>query len=1435
MSFFPIPGRDASATFAGYIYQVNVTIARWLDLLDGDWLELEAGEDIDTVVAAAHLDSNSKKRLLEQLKQTGSNITLRTPDSLEAVANFCRHRESNPDINIIFRLLTTSSVGKERSPWSLSEPAIEVWQQIQRGALSDEALKVALLALRDFLKACTQPGEVADESWAALRRALDHPNDDQFESLVRSFEWATGSGSHEEVEHLVREELRSRDPDHSEQKAKIQYRNLFSFAINLLGQAGDKVLTREMLLQELSASSMTLADHISASALRTWIADVDAKLADHESRIEILERRTAQTTVNAFYEPRRRGAQGVLFDYDQTLHGRRGRLQELARFIEDDDIRIAVLPGRGGVGKTKLLIDWSMSLKEWRHLWVNPHSKWTDETPKDIPAQDTILIVDDAHQYSDLNHLIAYVAADNPRGPKRKLLIATRPSGQAYVNETLARQADESFIRRFDTLREPNPDAILAIAKEVLGAQYEAYAEALARVSADTPLITVVGGRLIARGQISPDLLVNDIDFRNAVFSKFAADCEGNLPAGGGSRQELLRVVSAIQPVLEQDDNFGDRAAAFLSIRPDQVWQGLDDLEQRGVLVRGRGGLRIAPDLFGDYLLESASVLQSGASTGFADAVFESFSDTHLSNLLKNFAELDWRITQRAPESRLLDQIWETLYARFRAQGAIERESFLRDIASFAPFQPERVQRIAEITMDEPVQPERFYSMRKITQDDLLREVSPLLGVTIYHEAAAQGAFDRLWTLSQMDNEDIHNPARKALESAISYHRYKNVSFNERLLDMVERKASDNAAYAGKFTPFSLLNELLAREVDDHGWRRRTFTFTAIPVNYTGTVHLRRRVLKIVCEKFSSPSPRIAVLAARELGYVIAEFHPKMGRTATQEELDWQETERLMVLDCIDGRISAGGLSLALSFKLRLLLSRIGRRVSHSTTVKTRAANILVGLEVPAFGNLLYALCTNPYEDGDVKFNDVSIPDWRKRIEDLAFDELVQTHPDPVEQIRAVERVTRVAAEAGLELRAVDDVFSRLCKDARFLAAFSDHLANDPKPYLAAEGGFALRAWRYSNPSRYLHYGLLFAQSPNLVLARAAAGAASYGFPVEHAIPEDFELLRMLSTRTEGYVLGDVIVGLRRFMQHPSYAAAAAQLYADLKIGTDQNLAEHYCQNLGAHPIPRNLFTREQAEHVLENLVPIEKLERDSIGGLFAQLCATTPISIVAFLRQRLIHRAKLESDVVDSDYKAIPSSFSWSSLNEARNSLGYRDAIFDFIDLLRTYRESDYALAPIFWRVADLDNPTFEALDGLLHSDNEADIHLLHHLIHESPKGLALSQPFFAMHVLSVAESFDDEMRRSFRSVIFNNALRGPGVRSYAGPAAPPPDLTHVSPAEALRDLWLDGSLMHTFFAELAQNHAPVLPAPSFHDDEGYEDDDMSDVEPNTTPPPEG
>ena len=377
-----------------------------------------------------------------------------------------------------------------------------------------------------------------------------------------------------------------------------------------------------------------------------------------------------------------------------------------------------------------------------------------------------------------------------------------------------------------DLIRSKNrrPRAILEIAREVLGPQYEAHAEPLAQISQDTPLITVVGGRLIARGQIGPELPANDTDFRNAVFKKFAEECEGDLPRGRGHKsQELLQLVAAVQPVLEQDDQFADRAAVFLSIRPDQVWQGFDDLENRGALARGRGAC----------VGRARSLWRLPPRIGFSERTWCTNGFRRCRSLpglwrhapveptQELLAELDWRITQRGPESQLLERIWNSIYTRFHGQNASEREHFLRELAAIAVFQPERVQGLGRLAMEEPVEPVRLWGIRRVTQEHVLRELPALFGVTIFHEPTSRDAFDRLWTLARHSSGEVHDRARRALKDAIAYRKYKNVIYNDRILALVEEKATDVASYQGTFTPLTLMNQILEREVDDTTLRGR--------------------------------------------------------------------------------------------------------------------------------------------------------------------------------------------------------------------------------------------------------------------------------------------------------------------------------------------------------------------------------------------------------------------------------------------------------------------------------------------------------------------------------------------------------------------------------------------------------------------------------------
>jgi hypothetical protein len=168
---------------------------------------------------------------------------------------------------------------------------------------------------------------------------------------------------------------------------------------------------------------------------------------------------------------------------------------------------------------------------------------------------------------------------------------------------------------------------------------------------------------------------------------------------------------------------------------------------------------------------------------------------------------------------------------------------------------------------------------------------------------------------------------------------------------------------------------------------------------------------------------------------------------------------------------------------------------------------------------------------------------------------------------------------------------------------------------------------------------------------------------------------------------------------------------------------------------------------------------------MLARLCDVAPTVIVRFFEARIERRQTLDASGADSDYEPIPSSFSWSSLGTARKASEYPEAVAAFIALMERYPDVDHRLAPIFWHMADLDTPPLSGLDTLLHSGTDADIRLLIYLLHEARKGLALSHPIFAMHILSVGSELGEQTRSSLRSVLFSDAMRGPrhgGLRRF-------------------------------------------------------------------------
>src|SRR5437016_8689755 len=283
MSFVTNPRRDASATIAGFVFQVNITILRWLELRDDEHLELECGEDIDTVQDGSNAGSAAEMRVLDQIKaRSGRSVTLRSEEALEALSNFCSHRVANPTSKLKFRYITTANCGVEQG-WDRPESGIETWSGLRRGRYDDTARHEAIQALRTFLKSCVRPQKVSVDTWQALQQVLASEDDSHLAEIILALEWGVGYGDYSQIENdLLTALTRDGQVMAAEEKQNV-YEHLLAFVFRLLCHPGAKSLTTSQLKTELRTA--TPADLAILQLVRDELGEMSIRLASVEATV----------------------------------------------------------------------------------------------------------------------------------------------------------------------------------------------------------------------------------------------------------------------------------------------------------------------------------------------------------------------------------------------------------------------------------------------------------------------------------------------------------------------------------------------------------------------------------------------------------------------------------------------------------------------------------------------------------------------------------------------------------------------------------------------------------------------------------------------------------------------------------------------------------------------------------------------------------------------------------------------------------------------------------------------------------------------------------------------------------------------------------------------------------------------------------------------
>lgn len=264
--------RSASDTIRGYVYQVDLTIKRWLELQPGESLELECGEDIDLV---SYLLGQEQRRN-EQVKHQTGTVNLRS--AITSIANFIEQRQTNPQTKLCFLYTTTAKIGIEKYWQSLSKKnkseAITLWEQIRKGSLKGSLQIIALQDIRALLKTINKPKKFRNETWEAYNNFRNNATDEELLDLIQSFEWKTEEIDLEllisSIQKLLKEEQGAKNDDH----AKRLHEKLFVYVIRLISQSqNEKKLNLEKLTEQLCID----------------LNEEDRKLIDIVNRVRTLE------------------------------------------------------------------------------------------------------------------------------------------------------------------------------------------------------------------------------------------------------------------------------------------------------------------------------------------------------------------------------------------------------------------------------------------------------------------------------------------------------------------------------------------------------------------------------------------------------------------------------------------------------------------------------------------------------------------------------------------------------------------------------------------------------------------------------------------------------------------------------------------------------------------------------------------------------------------------------------------------------------------------------------------------------------------------------------------------------------------------------------------------------------------------------------------
>ena len=1118
----------------------------------------------------------------------------------------------------------------------------------------------------------------------------------------------------------------------------------------------------------------------------------------------------------------------VLFNHAWELVGRSENLSQAHKFVKSQEQKVAILTGRGGIGKSKILHAFAETFdnehKEMALWYAAEGVPLTHDGANDLPFKPFVVVVDDAHRRSDLPALFALC---QQRPHATKLFLSCRPQGIDYLKSQLTQGGFHvREVVELPDVKELSLEEITELGRQALGPEFAGLAERLAAATRDCPLVTVVGGQLLAQKAIAPELLERDEEFRDTVLVRFQEILVGKV----GDRidptlcRSILDLISTVQPVRLDDGRLLDCEAEFLGIDRPSLISSLGILEEAGVLLRRGNTLRIVPDVLADHILHKANVTSQGQPTEYADLVFEKFRSLCPSEVLRNLSELDWRLRQSgAQASDLMSSIWQRIEQQFQDASNLGRSMTLEILEKVAVYQPERTLELVEYAIRNPATESENPGGPKYygdTHSDVLRQLPALLKQVSYALDFLPRCCNLLWELGRDDDRMPHSTpdhAIRVLYDLGGYEIGKPFDVTQGVLDAIEKLLEDPGSHDHIHSPLDIIDPMLAKTGLSVHYGGQSFNYRSFKLKYESIKSIRQRSISLVDRCLFSNDLKKKLRALASLERALQEPQAFLNMEITDEDREQWRPEQLEILTLLAG-LARRSEEPVILIRIREVLSW-HCRYSQSDEVRAKADAIVSSIP-GSFELRLTQELLDPFHRDDWQPNEESGDNgYRLRSENIGQMQRAlvvefighSEHVGKAYEILAERIQTIVAAGVQSNPQVILGVLGDCAPECA--AGLCDIIIDNPDGPLAPYLQPLLASVRKWSVERARDIGQRALRGGSPLFCRGLALSYQSRAWANDGTPEDIEVIRELINLEDIDVRRLAIGALAALAEaHPRVAIDLAKGVA---VGNHVILAKNLCELFSnGWGVPFRELTSDDLKVLLSKLEDVQEIDDYSINSFLVKASEQDARAVVGLMLTRI-----RKKDNGGSRSRPLPILGFRNQLTGLAEDPDQEIILREIRDTLLEPGSSVAYWIPQLFREVSLgfeSAPSLKVLNEWINSGNAGRIESAARLVAEAQPDFVFQKVEFTVNLLERAHEASTDCYRSVARNLTSSALSG--VRSGTPGQPLPEDVALKDQASAVKNQFDAGSPPYKFYDSLVKIAEASIKEELLRDEELFE-----------------